>query len=160
MSSPATAFHASPPTRVHRSLGILMATLFVLLALSASLSPGVSSSVAALIENNPELARYSRVTAELHSFETALLSYKMNTSVVPTTAQGLQALEAMPTAPPLPSNYHRLMGRLPKDPWNHDFLYRSPARNSALPYDLWSLGPDGVSGTQDDIGNWKKPTAQ
>ncbi len=131
-----------------------MATLFVLLILSASWSPSVDVS-AALIENNPIVARYSRVTAELNSFETALLSYQMNTSVVPTTAQGLRALEAMPTTPPLPTKYRRIMGHLPRDPWNHEFQYRSPAEKSALPYDLWSSGPDGVNGTPDDIGNWK-----
>lgn len=160
MTSPATAFHAPPPARVHRNLGFLMTALFVLLLLSASLSPGVCPSVAELIKNNPELEKYSRVTAELNSLKAALLSYKITTSVVPTTEQGLRALEAMPTTPPIPTRYRRIMGRLLKDPWNHEFQYRSPAEHSAFAYDLWSSGPDGVSGTPDDIGNWKQPTAR
>ena len=137
-----------------------MVALFVLLVISASWSPAVRPGVQSLIENNPEIGRYALVTAELNSLGTALLSYRLNTSVVPTTEQGLHALEAMPTTPPLPTNYHRLMGHIPKDPWNHEFQYRSPAKNSALAYDLWSSGPDGVNGTRDDIGNWKQPTAQ
>ena len=159
MSSPAPAFHMPPPTRVHRRLGLLMTALLLLLVLSSSLSPRVDASVAELIGNNPELARHSRVTAELNSLETALLSCKMNTSALPTTEQGLRALEAMPETPPFPTHYHRIMGHLPQDPWNHEFQYRSPARNSGMAYDLWSPGPDGVSGTQDDIGNWKKKSA-
>lgn len=159
MSSPSTAFDA-PPTQVHRSLVFLMTALFASLVLSATLSPRVCSSIAEQIKNNPELGIYSRVTAELHSLEAALLSYRMKTSAVPTTEQGLRALEAMPTDPPFPANYQRIMGHLPKDPWDHEFQYRSPAENSAFAYDLWSTGPDGVSGTRDDIGNWKPRTAQ
>ena len=160
MIPPASAFDASPPIQVHRNLGFLMAVLFVSLVLSATLSPRVCSSIAELIKNNPDLGNYSRVTAELNSLEAALLSYRLNTSAVPTTEQGLRALEAMPTTPPFPANYQRIMGHMPKDPWNHEFQYRSPAENSAFAYDLWSTGPDGVSGTRDDIGNWKQRTAQ
>jgi general secretion pathway protein G len=40
------------------------------------------------------------------------------------------------------------------DEWGNGFVYRFPGTHNADWYDLWSLGPDGVSGTTDDITNW------
>ena len=42
------------------------------------------------------------------------------------------------------------------DAWNREFLYACPGREGRS-YDLWSMGPDGQDGTNDDIGNWKGP---
>jgi len=40
------------------------------------------------------------------------------------------------------------------DPWNRMYQYRYPGEHPPQEYDLWSLGPDGVDGTEDDITNW------
>lgn len=42
-----------------------------------------------------------------------------------------------------------------KDPWGRDIRYRLPGQHNAEQYDVWSVGPDGRDGTEDDIGNWK-----
>lgn len=36
------------------------------------------------------------------------------------------------------------------DPWDNSYQYRHPGLKSR-PYDLWSMGPDTISGTADDI---------
>lgn len=41
-----------------------------------------------------------------------------------------------------------------KDPWGNDYQYKYPGSQNASGYDVWSKGPDGTSGTSDDIGNW------
>jgi hypothetical protein len=46
------------------------------------------------------------------------------------------------------------------DSWGRPFLYRceNPApsgQHNKSKFDLWSAGPDGTSGTEDDITNWK-----
>lgn len=41
-----------------------------------------------------------------------------------------------------------------KDPWGHDLKYKCPGDVNANGYDLWSMGPDGESGTDDDIANY------
>ena len=41
-----------------------------------------------------------------------------------------------------------------EDPWGNDYQYRIPPENSIGSFDVWSNGPDGNSGTSDDIGNW------
>ena len=67
-----------------------------------------------------------------------------------------------PNRPPKPT-------KEPLDSWGRPFRYAYPGRhNSTLNtsagasgttptvrlYDVWSLGPDGIDGTADDIGNW------
>ena len=42
-----------------------------------------------------------------------------------------------------------------KDPWSNDFEYKAEGDKNEGKFDLWSVGPDGKSGTDDDIGNWK-----
>jgi hypothetical protein len=40
------------------------------------------------------------------------------------------------------------------DPWGRPYRYQAPGTHNEDSYDLWSVGLDGVEGTQDDIGNW------
>lgn len=40
------------------------------------------------------------------------------------------------------------------DPWGNNYLYLNPGINNKDSYDLWSVGQDGVSGSEDDIRNW------
>lgn len=41
-----------------------------------------------------------------------------------------------------------------RDRWGNWLQYRVPGRKNPATYDLWSVGPDGMNGTADDIGNW------
>jgi hypothetical protein len=42
------------------------------------------------------------------------------------------------------------------DSWGRPFLYRCDGgQHNKQQFDLWSAGPDGESGTDDDITNWK-----
>ena len=44
-----------------------------------------------------------------------------------------------------------------KDPWGNELEYaRDGEFNGEGKYDLWSTGPDGEDGSDDDIGNWSK----
>ncbi len=46
-----------------------------------------------------------------------------------------------------------LQKELPNDPWGKPYQYRYPGMHGD--YDLFSLGPDGVDGGDDDIVSWK-----
>ncbi len=87
----------------------------------------------------------------------ALHNFKLDTGFYPTTAQGLTAL----TNPPFGvSNWHGpyiKIASLPLDPWKNPYQYAFPSTHSQPvgKYDCWSNGPDGINGTDDDIGNWK-----
>ena len=39
------------------------------------------------------------------------------------------------------------------DAWNREFQYSVPG-GEGREFDIWSVGPDGQSGTEDDIGTW------
>jgi general secretion pathway protein G len=45
---------------------------------------------------------------------------------------------------------------LPLDPWQNQYEYVYPGQQNAHlgKPDIWSWGPDGQSGTEDDLGNW------
>lgn len=40
------------------------------------------------------------------------------------------------------------------DAWGQPLKYLSPGEANTTSYDLWSVGPDGRGGTEDDITNW------
>jgi general secretion pathway protein G len=42
-----------------------------------------------------------------------------------------------------------------KDPWGHDYEYNAEGKHNEGKFDLWSRGPDGKDGSEDDINNWK-----
>ena len=46
---------------------------------------------------------------------------------------------------------------IPIDPWGNEYRYTSPGKNNRA-FDIWSLGPDGRNGTDDDIGHWMTRT--
>jgi hypothetical protein len=41
------------------------------------------------------------------------------------------------------------------DGWGNPIRYRCSGTRRPGSYDLWSVGPDGKDGTDDDIGNWE-----
>ncbi len=42
-----------------------------------------------------------------------------------------------------------------QDAWRHDFQYNAEGSHNEGKFDLWSMGPDGIDGNEDDITNWK-----
>lgn len=42
-----------------------------------------------------------------------------------------------------------------KDPWDQDYQYAAPGTHNEKSVDLWSKGPDGIDGNDDDIKNWE-----
>jgi general secretion pathway protein G len=84
----------------------------------------------------------------------AITAYYKDTGRYPTTLDGLTALVDRP------DNVSNWKGPylnaldMPKDPWGNSYQYAYPARHKGVKFDAWSDGPDKVSGTDDDIGNW------
>jgi general secretion pathway protein G len=112
------------------------------------------------IMGRPEEARRMKARVQIESIETALKLYKLDNGSYPTTEQGLQALVEAPTVGQLPKAWREggylEKGRVPKDPWDNEFIYLSPGVNSD--FDLISYGADGEPGGEDinkDINNWE-----
>ena len=89
------------------------------------------------------------------SMKTALTTYRIQVGDYPSTQEGLQALITTPS-----DKVDRWHGpyiegsTIPVDPWGHPYKYAYPGVHNKDGYDIWSMGPDGVDGTADDIGNW------
>ena len=71
----------------------------------------------------------------------------------PSPEMGLRVLNEFPEGSPQPKFWERRIKDIPKDPWDHDYIYQFPAQHSESAFDLFSLGPDGIQ-SGDDIGNW------
>ena len=41
-----------------------------------------------------------------------------------------------------------------RDPWGNPYQYAVPGSRTNREYEIWSFGPDGISGNDDDIGSW------
>jgi general secretion pathway protein G len=112
------------------------------------------------IMGRPEEARRMKARVQIESIETALKLYKLDNGSYPSTEQGLEALVEAPSVGQLPRAWrdggYLEKGRVPKDPWDNEFIYLSPGVNSD--FDLISYGSDGEPGGEDkdkDVNNWE-----
>lgn len=105
------------------------------------------------IMDRPDEARKVKVQQDLRALEAALNLYRLDNYDYPTTDQGLEALVQRPSAPEPPRwKEGGYVDRLPQDPWQHPYQFLNPGSHGTI--DLYSIGPDGQPGTDDDIGNW------
>ncbi|MBW2175520.1 MAG: type II secretion system major pseudopilin GspG [Deltaproteobacteria bacterium] len=112
------------------------------------------------IMGRPEEAKQLKAKLTIESLETSLRLYKLDTGSYPTTEQGLQALIERPDTGNVPKGYrdggYLEKGRVPRDPWENEFVYLSPGVNGE--YDIVSYGADGIPGGEGknkDIKSWE-----
>lgn len=102
-------------------------------------------------------ARRTAAAVEIKNLEEALHLYKLDSGIYPTTEQGLDALVNKPTSSPVPERWRTggYIPKVPKDPWNHAYVYLSPGTHGD--FDLLSYGGDGERGGEGkdaDLENW------
>jgi general secretion pathway protein G len=102
-------------------------------------------------------ARIAAAKADIsNNLAVALDFYEMDNGFYPSTEQGLEALREKPTSAPTPQNWKGpYIKKKPVDPWGNPYVYVSPGIHNE-DYDLYSLGPDGIEGGDDDITNWQE----
>ncbi|MHC5039604.1 MAG: type II secretion system major pseudopilin GspG [Planctomycetota bacterium] len=102
-------------------------------------------------------ARINAAKGQVGMFKDALNQYALdNYDQFPSTEQGLDALVARPSSNPVPKKWKGpyLDGLVPMDPWGNEYKYLFPSKHLPKGFDVWSMGPDGQDGTDDDIGTW------
>jgi general secretion pathway protein G len=99
---------------------------------------------------NVEYSRRVRVQGDIQGITTQLKLYESMNGFYPTTDQGLRALTIQPDTDPKPSRWLQLFDKVPKDPWQSDYIYRCPGLKNPNGFDLYSAGPDRVPDTADD----------
>ena len=135
--------------------GFTLIELMVVIAILALLG-GV---VAPQVMNKLKDAKPQKVKIDIERIGMALDMYAVDNGDYPTSEQGLDALVTKPTSQPEPLNWNRSYvkgGTKFVDPWNNDYVYESPSTHEGYDYDLFSYGPDGQEGGEDDITNWSE----
>lgn len=131
------------------SLIEIMVVVVIMGLLAAAIGPQVIGALTT--------AQDKVVQSDFKAIETALKMYKLDNFVYPSSEQGLEALVSMPSSDPKPRNWRKdgYLPELPADPWGNEYLYISPAEGK--PYEIYTLGADGVRGGVEDaadITNW------
>lgn len=114
----------------------------------------LASMVVPNLMGSQERANVQKAISDVTALETSMSMYKMDNYKYPSTEQGLEALVEETDIEPLPRRFPEggYVKRLPNDPWGNEYQLLNPGENSNV--DIFSMGPDGEAGTEDDIGNW------
>jgi general secretion pathway protein G len=114
----------------------------------------LGSVVVQNLMGNMDTAKIQKSVQDINALETSLSMYKMDNYKYPSTEQGLEALVEETDVEPLPRRFPNggYVKRLPDDPWGNEYQLLNPGENGDI--DIFTMGPDGEPGTEDDIGNW------
>ena len=140
----------------HNEKGFTLIELMVVIVILGILA----GLIVPRIMGRPDEARRAKARIQIESLETALKLYKLDNGNYPSTEQGLNALVEPPTIGTAVKNWRQggylEKGKVPKDPWDNDFIYISPGAHGD--FDLISRGADGEpdgEGKNKDINSWE-----
>jgi len=131
--------------RQHRRRGMTLIEIMVVVAILGLLATAITMGVMGQLDD----AKVQTARLKANEIAKAMDLYKIRNSGYPTTGEGINALVNPPKGQPL-------FDELPVDPWDNPFSYANPGTHNSRRFDVWSNGPDGESGTADDVGNWKE----
>jgi general secretion pathway protein G len=101
-----------------------------------------------------EQANLKAAKVQVQMLESAINTYKGTTLMTPNSLDDLISAPADPkqaakwAGPYLPANKDLV------DPWGNAYKFNAKGTKSGVGFDVYSLGPDGQDGSDDDIGNW------
>jgi general secretion pathway protein G len=137
-----------------RRRGFTLMELLVVLAILGLLI----AMVAPRILGTQKKADISGTKNQIGMLKAALERYALDLKDFPTTEEGLQALVEMPGEEEMADRWdgpYLNSPSLPQDPWGNPYQYEYPPQRGQGDYpDIWSFGPDGEDGTEDDVVSW------
>ncbi len=95
-------------------------------------------------------ANIDAAKGQISMLEDAVQFYALAVGTAPTTTQGLEALRVAPSDLKNPRKWAGpyVKEQLPLDPWGAPYQYE---QIDAENYKVWSNGPDGQQGSEDDV---------
>lgn len=120
----------------------------------------IATVVTVNIMDRLDTARVETAKTQIKALEGALDSYRRDNGYYPSTEQGLKALVEKPSVGRIPKTYPKngyLKGKVPKDPFDCDYIYYSPGIYGHE-YEMISLGRDCQEGGEDvdaDVKSWE-----
>jgi general secretion pathway protein G len=145
--------HRESPHRARRGFTLIeiLVVIVVIAILATLVAPNVFQHVGT--------AKATTAKSQIEMMSSALDAYRLDTGAYPNTAQGLAALQELPTIDP-PTNWRGpyLRKAVPLDPWGRAYVFVSPGENNTKGFDLLSYGADGKLGGEGedaDVVSWK-----
>ncbi len=126
----------------------LLLVLVILVALAALVVPRITGV--------GKGAKIDTAKQGISFIKSALKMFEIHCDRFPTTEEGLRALVEPPGNLPGWKGPYLDPPIVPLDPWQNPYQYRCPSRQSN-DFDLYSYGPDGQDGGDDDIYSWSQP---
>jgi general secretion pathway protein G len=139
----------------NRSSGFTLIELLLVLVILATLAAIVTPKFA----KRSAQAKVTAARTQIAELEVALDAFEIDVGRYPANAEGLRALVEKP-ASSADGWLQAYIKSVPLDPWGNDYIYRYPGQYNQDSYDLYSCGPDGKLGGDDDITNWSKEQAR
>jgi general secretion pathway protein G len=138
--------------RPRQAQGFSLIELLVVLVILGLLAGLVGPNVLKWIGSaNTDTAR-----TQIEQLSGALDLYRLEVGRYPNSSEGLEALVAQPSGVDRWNGPYLQKNSVPKDPWGNEYQYRAPGENG--PFDLFSLGADGVDGgdgENQDVASWQ-----
>jgi len=113
--------------------------------------------LAALVLNNyagiTVDAKIKAAGAQIKSLKVAVNRFEIACGRFPTTTEGLRALIERPADLAESAEWRQFLEepQVPRDPWGQEYMYRYPSLTNPKGFDIFSRGPDGQEGNEDDI---------
>jgi general secretion pathway protein G len=142
LKTPSTALHLRRSTQ-----GFTLVEMLLVLVILATLAAIVIPKFA----GRSQQAKITAAASQISSFELALDQFEVDNGYYPKSGALIELTEAPANASNWKGPY---LKNVPLDPWGNPYTYEYPGKHNANSYDILSNGPDGRSGTDDDINNW------
>ncbi|WP_010582265.1 type II secretion system major pseudopilin GspG [Schlesneria paludicola] len=138
--------------------GFTLVEMLVVLAILVLLI----SMVGPRILGSKQKADISAAKTQMGMLFSALETYVVDMADYPDSDKGLNALLEDPSEDEEKKSKwggpYIKKSQIPKDPWGNDYQYEYPGTHSDSKRkepEIWSMGPDGQDGTDDDITSWE-----
>ena len=119
------------------TLSELLLVLVIIAALAAIVVPNLAGK--------GQKAKIETTKASLSAIQNAIKMFEVENSRFPTTEEGVALLTEQPADSPLLEKKHLNAA------WGNPWIYRYPGTVNPKGFDIFSSGPDGRPGTEDDI---------
>ena len=132
--------------KTHRRSGFTLIEVLLVLVILVVLG----SMVGIFVRRAQKTADINATKTQLGLFAETLEFYQLEMKNYPTTQQGLEAMRTAPSDLPNPDRWAGpyLKSDVPLDAWDQEYQYELLDPDT---FRIWSLGPDGQDGTDDDI---------
>lgn len=144
-----------------RGAGFTLIEVMIVIAIVLALSTLVGIAVWARRDE----AKRDTARIEMSSLRQALNLFRLDYDRWPTDEEGLAVLWDKSRLDPEADEKkwkEYLQAPMPNDKWGRPWGYRQVTEHMSDEgkYDLWSSGPDGQEGTEDDITSWEAAAAE